>query len=446
MTLDVLLVDDEAEIRDALAQTLELADIAVRTGDGMAAALKAIRARAPGVLVTDMRMAPGDGFELMAAALREDADLPVVILTGHGDVPMAVQAMNAGAYDFLEKPAPPGRLVEICRRALEKRRLVLENRDLRARLADMDRGAEELILGDAPASQTYRDRLRAIAAADVDVLIIGETGVGKEGAARAVHAGSERRDRPFIAVNCGALPNELAASELFGHEPGAFTGAQKRRIGRFEQASGGVIFLDEIESMPIEVQIRLLRVLQEREIERLGGSSAIPIDVRVIAATKEDLRALADDGGFREDLYYRLDVARLAVPALRERIEDAPLLFAAFVERAEARRGKPAPAVGPEIAAALAAHDWPGNVRELKNAAEAYAQGLGLVVGSEAVTAGAAGQGLAEQVEAFEMAVIERALGAAGGRVAAAAEALNVPRKTLYDKLTRYGIEPDRFR
>lgn len=442
----VLLVDDEAAVRDALAQTLDLAEIAVETVGSMAAALKAMRADAPGAVVTDVRMPGGDGFELLAALLREDADLPVILLTGHGDVPMAVKAIGAGAYDFLEKPAAPGRLVEIIRRALEKRRLVVENRTLREKLADMDRGADEMILGDAAASLAYRDRLNAIAGAEADVLIEGETGVGKEGAARAIHAWSDRSDGPFVAVNCGALPPEIAASELFGHEAGAFTGAQGKRIGRFEQAQGGVIFLDEIETMPTDLQIRLLRVLQEREVERLGASQATPLNIRVIAATKENLRALVGEGRFREDLYYRLDVARLRVPSLRDRNSDAPLLFAAFLDQAEARRGKPSPPMSPDIAGLLAAHDWPGNVRELKNTAERFAQGLGLQIGDEVFGEAGADPGLTAQVEAFERRVIVAALQAAGGKVAMAAEALRLPRKTLYDKLARHGLDGREYR
>lgn len=444
--MKVLLVDDEASVRDALAQTLDLADFAVETADSMAGALKAVRAAPPGMVITDVRMPGGDGFELLAALRREDDDLPVIMLTGHGDVPMAVRAMGKGAYDFLEKPADPGRLVEVARRALEKRRLVLENRDLREKLSNMDRGAEELILGDAPASIAYRSRLNAIAGAEADVLIEGETGAGKEGAARAIHAWSDRAGGPFIAVNCGALPPEIAASELFGHEAGAFTGAQRKRIGRFEQANGGVIFLDEIETMPADLQVRLLRVLQEREVERLGASGPTPLNIRVIAATKENLRALADEGRFREDLYYRLDVARLRVPPLRDRTSDAPLLFAAFIDQAEARRGKPSPPMSPDIASLLTAHDWPGNVRELKNTAERYAQGLGLQIGDEVIDAASDDPSLAAKVEAFERQVIIAALKSAGGKVAVAAEELRLPRKTLYDKLARHGLDGREFR
>ena len=442
----VLLVDDEAAVRAALSQTLDLADIPVEAVGGVAAAMKATLRDRPGVVITDMRMGDGDGFQVLDLVQAEDPDLPVIVLTGHGDVPMAVKAMNGGAYDFIEKPASPGRLIEVVRRALALRALVIENRSLRTKIADLDRAADGLVLGDAPASRAYRDRRNAVAAADADVLVLGETGAGKEGAARAIHALSERKDGPFVAVNCGALPPDIAASELFGHEAGAFTGATTRRVGRFEQADGGVIFLDEIESMPLDLQVRLLRVLQEREVERLGASAATRLDIRVVAATKVDLRAEAAEGRFREDLYYRLDVARITVPPLRERLEDAPLLFATFLDQAEKRRGRSGPAMTPAIAAAVQAHNWPGNVRELKNAAERFAQGLGLVIGSAQNAAEVSGKTLTEQMDAYERAIIEQALDAAGGRVAAAAEALGVPRKTLYDKLAKYGLKPEEFR
>jgi two-component system C4-dicarboxylate transport response regulator DctD len=228
---------------------------------------------------------------------------------------------------------------------------------------------------------------------------------------------------------------------LFGHEAGAFTGASARRIGRFEQANGGVIFLDEIESMPLDLQVRLLRVVQEREVERLGASDATPLDIRLIAATKTDLRAAATQGRFREDLYYRLDVARVAVPPLRARLQDAPLLFAAFLDQAAARRGRSGPSMTPAISAAIQAHDWPGNVRELKNVAERFVQGLGLSIGDVDAEPEQADRTLIEQLEAFERAVIEQALVSASGRVALAAEALGLPRKTLYDKMARLGVE-----
>jgi two-component system C4-dicarboxylate transport response regulator DctD len=444
MTDCVLLVDDEAAVRTALAQTMDLADIDATLAATGEEALATLSADWPGAVVTDMRMPGLSGLDLLAKVRDLDPDIPVVILTGQGDVPMAVKAMTEGAYDFLEKPCPPDRLVEIVRHACEKRRLVLENRALRDRLELAEAGAlAGNILGEAAATRDYRARLIRVAEAGLDVLILGETGAGKELAARAIHARSDRAAGPFVAVNCGALPPELAASELLGHEKGAFTGALARRIGKFEHANGGAIFLDEIESMPRDLQVRLLRILQERELERLGANTPVALDIRVIAASKADLKAEAAAGRFREDLFYRLDASRLRVPPLRERLEDAPLLFRAFVEAAAARRGSAPPEIGPELAMRLAAHDWPGNVRELKNAAERYAMGLGLQLDADTDPAP---KGLAEQVEAFERAALAEALRHAAGNAAEASAALGLPRKTFYDKLTRHGLRAEDFR
>ncbi|MFT6887944.1 MAG: two-component system C4-dicarboxylate transport response regulator DctD [Paracoccaceae bacterium] len=447
----ILLVDDEADLRAALTQTLDLAGIYAEAAPDAASAMAILTRDFPGAVIADMRMPGQTGLELLDAIRAMDPDLPVVILTGHGDVPMAVQAMNAGAYDFLEKPCPPERLVETARRAAEKRRLVLDNRVLRARLDAAGTGTlEATILGESAVAAAYRARLERVAKTDLDVLILGETGAGKELAARAIHARSERASGPFVAVNCGALPAELAGSELFGHEKGAFTGASARRIGKFEHANGGVIFLDEIESMPLDLQIKLLRVLQERELERLGGNEAIPLDVRVIAATKPDLKVLAERGKFREDLYYRLDVARIRTPSLRERLADAPLLFRAFVDAAAARRGVAPPMPEPGDLARLSSHDWPGNVRELKNVAERFAMGLGLQFGPSGAEGEppetAASESLQAQIEAFERALLVSALQRAGGRVTEACIALDLPRKTFYDKLARHGLKADAFR
>lgn len=443
----VLLVDDEPEVRAALAQTFLLADLRVEEADGAAAARRALGRAPPGVVVTDLRMPGEDGFALMAAVRAVDPDIPVVILTGHGDVPLAVRAVGEGAYDFIEKPASPARLTDVVRRALDRRRLVLENRALR-RQVERPEGlpltgrAERLILGDAPASAAFRERLEAIAAAEADVLIVGETGVGKEGAARALHALSTRRRAPFVTVNCGGLDPETASAELFGLETGAYPGAGPGRPGRFEAADGGVLFLDEVESLPPGLQPGLLRVLAEREVRRTGGSRPIRLDIRVIAAAKADLRGEVAAGRFREDLFYRLDVARLRVPPLRERIGDAPLLFAAFVARA----GGDAAAASPGVAERLLTHDWPGNVRELRNAAERFAQGLDLSIGEASAGEGAQALTLAARMEAFERQVIVDALTAAEGRVATAAAALGLPRKTLYDKLTRHDLSSTNFR
>lgn len=314
----VLLIDDDPHLRQALSQTLDLAGLKVLAlGDAQGVAEK-IEKDWPGVVVSDIRMPGIDGLELLRQLRERDPDLPVLLITGHGDVPLAVQAMRAGAYDFLEKPFPSDQLLDSVRRALGLRRLVLENRSLRLALSDRQQLSARLV-GQSPAMQRLREQIGALAATNADVLILGETGAGKEVVARALHDLSARRDGPFVAINAGALAESVVESELFGHEQGAFTGAQKRRIGKFEFANGGTVFLDEIESMSLDVQVKLLRLLQERVVERLGANQLIPLDIRVIAATKEDLRQAADQGRFRADLYYRLNVASLRIPPLRER-------------------------------------------------------------------------------------------------------------------------------
>jgi|TARA_R110002072_G_scaffold11431_25_gene51716 two-component system C4-dicarboxylate transport response regulator DctD len=442
----VLLVDDEESLRDSLRQSLELAGLQPVVAASADAAIGLLEDQWPGIVLSDLRMPGMSGFDLLAAIQDRDPDLPVILLTGHGDIPMAVQAMTLGAYDFIEKPCPQDRLLEVVQRACEKRRLVLENRLLRRRLQAS--GQEEIgILGDAPATQLYRGRLEAIAQADVDVLIEGETGVGKELAARALHGLSACRNGPFVAINCGALPGELIGSELFGHESGAFTGASSAREGKFEHANGGLLFLDEIESMPLDLQVKLLRVLQEREIERLGSNKKIPLRVRVVAATKEDLLAAAKQGRFREDLYYRLDVARLAVPPLRARLEDVELLFRHFLHQAAERQNKAVQPLPSELAGELTGYGWPGNVRELRNAAERYQLGLGLTLGGQILTPKPedAQASLPTRVEAYEKRLIAEALQQAGGNVTRACGLLGLPRKTLYDKFKKHGLSRSDF-
>ena len=310
----VLLIDDDPHLRQALSQTLDLAGLkvsALADAHGVAAR---IERDWPGVVVSDIRMPGIDGLQLLQQLQEQDPELPVLLITGHGDVPLAVQAMRAGAYDFLEKPFASDDLLDSVRRALALRRLVLDNRSLRLALADRHTLSARLV-GQSPAMLRLREQIGALAGINSDVLILGETGAGKEVVARALHDLSNRRSGPFVAINAGALAESVVESELFGHEQGAFTGAQKRRIGKFEFANGGTLFLDEIESMSLEVQVKLLRLLQERVVERLGGNQLIPLDIRVIAATKEDLRQAADQGRFRADLYYRLNVAPLRIPA-----------------------------------------------------------------------------------------------------------------------------------
>ncbi|NUB09453.1 sigma-54-dependent Fis family transcriptional regulator [Azospirillum sp. Vi22] len=446
----VLFVDDERSVRLAGQQALELAGFDVTACDGAERALRHLGRDWPGALVTDVRMPQIDGLELMERTLALDPELPVILITGHGDVPMAVEAMRRGAYDFLEKPFPSDRLVEVTRRAVEKRRLVLENRRLRDQLAGLPAGETSPIVGRTPGIERLRGAIAAVADTDADVLVLGETGTGKEMVARALHAGSGRRKHPFVALNCGAMPEAIFESELFGHEAGAFTGAGKRRVGRIEHASGGTLFLDEIESMPLSLQVKLLRVIQERVVEPLGSNELIPVDLRVVAATKVDLRKAASEGKFREDLYYRLNVVVVTIPPLRDRREDIPLLFQHFVLQAAARYNREPRAPSPAQVQRLAAHDWPGNVRELRNAADRFVLGLDDALSAvggaaPAMAAGRSGLSLAEQVDLFEKSLIESELARCKGSVKAAIEALNIPRKTFYDKLKRYGLSREDF-
>ncbi|WP_439860607.1 sigma-54-dependent transcriptional regulator [Pseudomonas sp. MBLB4136] len=440
----VLLIDDDPHLRQALSQTLDLAGLKVASlADAQGAAAR-IERDWPGVVVSDIRMPGIDGLQLLEQLHQQDPELPVLLITGHGDVPLAVQAMRAGAYDFLEKPFPSEHLLDSVRRALALRRLVLDNRSLRLALSDRNELSARLV-GQSAAMLRLREQIGALAGIAADVLILGETGAGKEVVARALHDLSSRRGGPFVAINAGALAESVVESELFGHEPGAFTGAQKRRIGKFEFANGGTLFLDEIESMSLEVQVKLLRLLQERVVERLGGNQLIPLDIRVIAATKEDLRQAADQGRFRADLYYRLNVAPLRIPPLRERGDDILLLFQHFADAAGSRHGLPLRELQSAQCAQLLRHPWPGNVRELQNVAERFALGLDLDLGlqleSQARSDDATPSGsLSEQVEAFERALIAAELSRPHNSLRSLAEALGVPRKTLHDKLRKHGL------
>ncbi|WP_213878293.1 sigma-54 dependent transcriptional regulator [Pseudomonas sp. dw_358] len=439
--IQVLLIDDDPHLRQALSQTLDLAGLRLLSLGDASGVAERIERDWPGVVVSDIRMQGIDGLQLLEQLRARDSELPVLLITGHGDVPLAVQAMRAGAYDFLEKPFASDALLDSVRRALDLRRLVLENRSLRMALSDRQQLSGRL-LGQSPSIVRLREQIGALAATRADVLILGETGAGKEVVARALHDLSSRRSGPFVAINAGALAESVVESELFGHEPGAFTGAQKRRIGKFEFANGGTLFLDEIESMSLDVQVKLLRLLQERVVERLGGNQQIALDIRVVAATKEDLRQAADQGRFRADLYYRLNVASLRIPALRERGEDTLLLFQHFADAASQRHSLTPPPLQPTQRALLLRHDWPGNVRELQNAAERFALGLELELeappGEEQALP--AGGNLSEQVEHFERSLIAAEMALPHSSLRSLAEALGLPRKTLHDKLRKHGL------
>jgi len=438
----VIVVDDEASIRTAVEQWLSLSGFEVQLFGRAEECLAQLPRDFPGVILSDVRMPGLSGLELLAEVQRRDADLPVILLTGHGDVPMAVEAMRDGAYDFLEKPFSPEALLSSLRRALDKRGLVLENRRLHQQ-ADHRAQLESSLLGVSRGLQNLRRQVLDLAGLPVNVLIRGETGSGKELVARCLHDFGPRAKKPFVALNCAAIPEQLFEAELFGHESGAFTGAQGKRIGKLEYADGGTLFLDEIESMPLAQQVKLLRVLQEQKLERLGSNQSIKVDLRIIAATKPDLLDEARAGRFREDLAYRLTVAQLRLPPLRERREDIPLLFEHFAQSAAERLCRSfAPLSGPALGRLLS-HDWPGNVRELANVAERQVLGLGEPE-PEGIEA-EAGQSLAAQQEAFEAHCLKAALTRHKGDIKAVLAELQLPRRTFNEKMQRHGLARDTF-
>lgn len=446
---EVWLLDDDSSILDALAQGLSLEGWQCRTFSQPAALLRELNANFAGVLLTDLNMPEMDGLSVLKAVQHIDADLPVVLLTGYGDISIAVNAMQLGAYSFIEKPVNHTELHKTLQQALEKRQLCLQNRRLSAQLRESRRGRVQLI-GDSPAINQMRNLLDLVLDTPADVLIEGETGSGKEMVARYLHDNSARSDQHFVAINCGAIPEQLIESELFGSEAGAFTGADKKRIGKFEFANGGTLFLDEIESTPLSVQIRLLRVLEERKVTPLGSNQSINLNIRVVAATKTNLEQLSQQGEFRLDLYYRLNLLHVAIPPLRQRRQDIPLLFKHFAMLAAARYHKPVLPLNQLQLDSLLSHQWPGNVRELRNLAERY-----VLLGPEAAfmqqglqlpdTIGSA-MGLSERVAFFEQMLIEEALNATKGSIKDTMQALNLPRKTLYDKMRKYGLIRSQFK
>lgn len=438
----VFFIDDEYDLRVANEQTFELAEIEAQFFADAESALLAMQSTMPIVVITDIRLPGISGQQLLTTLAKKDADLPVILITGHGDISMAVEAIHGGAYDFIEKPFSADRLIETTRKAIEKRQLTMENRRLKKALQGKD-ALGPRIIGNTPSIIELRKMVTQVADTQADILLFGKTGTGKELVARSLHEQSQRSANNFVAVNCGAVPENLIESELFGHEKGAFTGADSVRIGKFEYAQGGTLFLDEIESMPVQAQVRLLRVLQERSIERVGSNSAIQLDIRIIAATKIDLASSPD---FRQDLYYRLNVVTLNLPCLEQRKADVPILFHHFLLVAAARYGKAVPALPPNDMQALLAHDWPGNVRELRNAAERFIL-LGSLTGlNNNNDPSDYGLSLSAQVEAFEKSLIEQALEITGGSIKNTMSTLNLARKTLYDKMQKHGLEKKNYK
>ncbi|WP_335916026.1 sigma-54 dependent transcriptional regulator [Shewanella algae] len=439
----VLILDDEPHIGTVLSQLFELEGISAKASTQAKEILRHLSRDWMGVVITDVNMPGMDGISVMQQIKQLDADLPVILITGFGDIAMAVSAVKQGAYDFLEKPFNNEHILDVVKRALDKRSLTLENRKLRQELESQSLPGPR-ILGNSPGIRQMRHLIHQVLDTPADILIEGETGTGKELVARYLHDHSPRHSANFVAINCGAIPENIIESELFGAEAGAFTGADKTRIGKFEYANGGTLFLDEIESTPMALQVKLLRVLEDRRVERLGSNKSIALDIRVIAATKVDLKELCRQGSFREDLFYRLNLVTVAIPPLRERREDIPLLFLHFARIASARYHKALIALGGEQQARLSTHEWPGNVRELRNLAERY-----VLLGAEAAFAGAigssdslqSGMSLTQRVEFFERLLIEEALAHNKGSIKLTMEQLELPRKTLYDKMRKYGLE-----
>ncbi len=443
----IILIDDEESMRLAISQWLSLADYRVDSFEDARSALSSLTTEFEGVIVSDIRMPGMDGIELLTNVLQIDREIPVLLITAHGDIQMAVSAMRTGAYDFLEKPFEPEILLETIRRASEKRRLIMENRLLKQQL-QKETGIENDLLGNSETIQMLKREIHDLGPTDASVFLAGETGCGKEVVARCLHRVSKRRDGPFVAINCGAIPENLFESELFGHEAGAFTGAGSKRIGKFEHAEGGTLFLDEVTSMPPSMQVKVLRVLQEREIERLGSNDTIPIDIRIISATNTDPRKACRDGLFRDDLFFRLNLAEIHIAPLRKRGSDILLLFDYFSMRAAKQYKREAPALNNETITTLMAHRWPGNIRELKNSAERYVLSSlpaenripYILQHSETTIVQTDCSSLAEQTSLFESCLIEQSLRRHEGNILNVMEDLKLPRRTLNQKMQNHGL------
>jgi len=440
----ILVVDDDDGVRTFVAEALETDGHDVRQAADAREALRRLEAESFHVLLTDLRMPGLDGIELVRRARAEQPELEIIVLTAYGTVETAIEAMKLGAFDYLQKPVEsPSALRLLVGRAVERRAL-------RDRREESERGGPAippLTWGD-PAMRAVEEALRKVALTDATVLIRGESGVGKEVAARAVHAWSERAGGPFVAVNCAALAETLLESELFGHEKGAFTGAVARRRGRIELAEGGTFFLDEVAELKLELQAKLLRVLEERSFERLGGSQTIQANVRWVAATNRDLRSMLQEGRFREDLYHRLAVFPVRLPPLRDRRQDILPLAGALLARIGRELGRRPAQLTPAARERLVAASWPGNVRELANALErAVILSGGDSLGPEHLVLEAGGESSSDSSDELrtladlERDAIARTLAAVGGNRRDAAERLGIGLRTLYDKLKRYRLE-----
>jgi DNA-binding NtrC family response regulator len=445
----ILVAEDDARTREGLSRALGRAGYRTLTAADGPAALAALANESVDVLLTDLKMPGADGIALLERVRADFPEIIVIILTAFGTVDVAVEAMKKGAFDFLTKPINLDKLDLLLQHALEARRLAHENRELRLRLRETS-GLKQLLGRSAP-MQRLQEAIQQVAATDAAVLILGETGTGKELVGQAIHYGGPRADHAFVKVSCAALPEGLLESELFGHEPGAFTGARERRKGRFELAHAGTLFLDEVGDMSPPTQAKLLRALQEQEFERVGGTETLRVNVRLIAATNRDLGGLVAEGAFREDLYYRLNVVPIPVPPLRERAEDIPALMAHFLRAFAERWGKPVPEVTGDALALLCRHAWPGNVRELQHVAESMvvfskggpvsAADLPAAVRGEERRADASDRVPGATLRDLERQAIARTLVATGGNKRKAAEILGIGLKTLYRKIQEFGLQ-----
>ncbi|HEU5453361.1 MAG TPA: sigma-54 dependent transcriptional regulator [Terriglobales bacterium] len=449
----ILLVEDRAELRQMLLTAIGRMGYEVEGAGTLEVALTCLARRRFSAVLTDLKLPSGSGMDVLKAALEADSATPVILMTAFGSIAEAVEAMRQGAYDFIQKPIDLDYLKQLLARALERQHLLRENVVLKEEYAR--RFGFPRIVGEHPALQTAAREMQRIAATESTVLLLGESGTGKELFARAIHALSTRAGKPFIALNCAAIPETLIENELFGHERGAYTGAHARKPGRFESADGGTVFLDEVGELPLTAQGKLLRVLEERQIDRLGGSGSIQVDVRVIAATNRDLENAVEQGEFRRDLYYRLAVVPIRIPALRERGEDVTLIAEHMLERFRRELRKPGLKLAPDAVAALRAHSWPGNVRELQNTlerasilneGEIRAADLALASNVRGATATAEAGGTlpevsAQAVKAVEKAKIEATLRECRWNKSAAAQRLGISYKTLLNKVRAYGLE-----
>jgi DNA-binding NtrC family response regulator len=449
MSACILIVDDEKNIRTSLARSLSLEGYRTETAADIAEAREKLRSTAPDLVMLDVKLPDGSGLDLLDTIKAEQAELPVIVMSGHGTIEMALEAIRKGARDFIEKPLSSERILITLTNALTFEGQRRELATLRARVHD-----DASLLGTSEAMARLRETIALAAPSKGRVLITGESGTGKELIARALHEQSKRADRPFIKLNCAAIPTELIESELFGHERGAFTGAHQARKGKFELAHGGTLFLDEVGDMRIDVQAKLLRALQEGEIERVGGSRTIKVDVRVVAATNKDLEAAIEVGEFREDLYYRLNVVPIAAPPLRAHKADLPEMARAFVARVSADNDMRTKDVTDEALDELGRHDWPGNVRELRNACERLViltpggtiggaevkrlLGPGKTLGSGGYRPGASMRDLVAEAERD---IIIGALDAHDGHVTQTAAALGLERSHLYKKMRSLDIQ-----